>query len=400
VKDKLDSFARFGRLESGGVTRLTFSPAELGARREFQSRMEALGAVVSCDDMANMYATIGGSEPGLPGIVMASHIDSVKSGGNFDGVLGVIAAMEVLETMVREKIPHRRAFTAMIWTNEEGSRFAPAMMSSGVICGKLDKAAALDALDSGGVTFGEALSQSGFAGSREKRLNRKDYAAMLELHIEQGPVLEEAQKNIGVVCGVQGMVNYRIAFQGRADHAGAMPMRRRRDALLAAASALKLLHAALNMLDPDLVYTTGELVLRPGVHSVVPDYVEFSLDARHRDPKVLDAVVHVIASLPETLDQCAVTWRRSWARDTVLFDPTLLAAIEKSAAALGYSSMPLYSGAGHDAQYCASLLPTAMIFVPSKDGRSHCPDEWTSLDDAWRGINVALNTVLALSRAP
>ncbi|MDR2312904.1 MAG: Zn-dependent hydrolase [Spirochaetaceae bacterium] len=400
VKDKIETFARFGAAGNGGITRLSLSKEAVQARNEFVKRMKALGAAVFTDDLANMYAAVPGLDPLLPGIVMASHLDSVRNGGNYDGVLGVIAAMEVAETIIRDKIPHRRPFTAMVWTNEEGALYPPAMMCSGILCGKFEKAAMLGSKSPGGKTFGEALAASGFAGGKENRLNGKNYAAMLELHIEQGPVLEAKKKQIGVVEGVLGMVNYRISTRGQADHAGTTPMACRKDALLAAADAIKYLHAELDKLDKNLVYTTGELVVHPCVHTVIPDYVEFSLDARHRDPEVMGQVVNAIRRLPKKLDKCAVSFREAWARKTVLFNRDLVTMVEKTAKTLGYSAMKIYSGAGHDAQYAADIMPATMIFVPSKDGHSHCEEEFTSVDDAWRGINVALNTVLAADAAP
>jgi N-carbamoyl-L-amino-acid hydrolase len=395
VKDKIETFAQFGATGRGGITRFSLSKEAVQARNEFVKRMKALKIKVLTDDLANMYATVPGSDPALPGIVMASHLDSVRNGGNYDGVLGVIAAMEVAETIAGDKIPHRRPFTAMVWTNEEGSLYPPAMMSSGILCGKFEKEAMLLSKSPGGKTFGEALRDSGFAGDQANRFNSRDYAMMLELHIEQGPVLEAKKKQIGVVEGVLGMVNYRISTHGQADHAGTTPMSYRKDALLAAADAIKYLHTELDKLDKKLVYTTGELVVHPGVHTVIPDQVEFSLDARHRDPEVMKQVVKVIKRLPKKLDKCTVTYREAWARKTVFFNRDLVTIVEKKARALGYSSMKIYSGAGHDAQYAADLIPTTMIFVPSKGGRSHCEEEFTSADDAWRGINVALNTVLA-----
>jgi N-carbamoyl-L-amino-acid hydrolase len=401
IKDKIETFAQFGATGRGGITRFSLSKAAIQARNEFIKRMKALKIRVITDDLANMYATVPGSDPALPRIVMASHLDSVRNGGNYDGVLGVIAAMEVAETLVRDKIPHRHPFTAMVWTNEEGSLYPPAMMSSGIVCGKFEKGAMLLSKSPDGKTFGEALKDSGFAGEAANRLNPRDYAMMLELHIEQGPILEAKKKQIGVVEGVLGMVNYRISIRGQADHAGTTPMPYRRDALLAAADAIKYLHTELDKLDKNLVYTTGELVVHPCVHTVIPDYVEFSLDARHRDPAVIKQVVKVIKGIPKKLDKCAVTYREAWARKTVLFNRDLVTMVEKQAKALGYSSMKIYSGAGHDAQYVAETLPTTMIFVPSKDGHSHCEQEFTPVEAAWQGINVALNTVLeADARCP
>jgi N-carbamoyl-L-amino-acid hydrolase len=402
VKDKIAAFSQFGAEGRGGVTRFSLSPAAIAARGEFAKRMTAIGAEILTDDMANMYATIAGSEAGLPRIAAGSHADSVRNGGNYDGILGVITAMEVLETVVAEKIPHRHPLTAMIWTNEEGSLYPPAMMSSGVICGKFGKAAALASKgvspEAGGRTFGEALAASGFAGDEKNRLNPKDYCAMLELHIEQGPILEAANTQIGVVDGVVGMFNYRIQTRGQADHAGTTPMSFRKDALLAAADALKWLHGELDKLPKDLVYTTGEIKLHPNVHTVIPDEVDFSLDVRHWDPAVLAKALETVKSIPGEFDKCPVAYREAWSRTRCEFNKELTGLVEKNARELGYSCMVMHSGPGHDAQYVSGMLPTTMIFVPSRDGHSHCEEEFTSPDDAWAGVNVALNTILDIDK--
>ena len=404
VKDKIETFSQFGAAGKGGVTRFSLSPEAIAARKEFSRRMAAIGAEVVTDDMANMYATIAGSDAGLPCIAMGSHADSVRNGGNYDGILGVIAAMEALETVVAEKIPHRHPLTAVIWTNEEGSLYPPAMMSSGVICGKFDKATVLASkgvfpeAGSSPMTFGEALAASGFAGDERNRLNPKDYCAMLELHIEQGPILEAAKKQIGVVDGVVGMFNYRIRTQGQADHAGTTPMSFRKDALLAAASAIKWIHAELDTFPKDIVYTTGEIKLHPNVHTVIPDEVEFSLDVRHWDPAVLAKALETIKGIPAEFDKCPVTYKEAWSRKRCEFDRELVGLVEKNARELGYSYMIMHSGPGHDAQYVSDMLPTTMIFVPSKDGHSHCEEEFTSLDEAWAGVNVALNTALDIDK--
>jgi N-carbamoyl-L-amino-acid hydrolase len=398
VAEKIETFARFGATGTGGITRFSLSPAAILARKEFARRMEKLGCKILTDDMANMYATVPGSEPDLPRSVMGSHVDSVWKGGNYDGILGVIAALETAETLIRDRIPRRHPFTAMIWTNEEGAWYPPPMMSSGVVCGKFDKETVLASRNPEGNTFGQALEASGFAGSEANRLNPRDYMAMVELHIEQGPVLEAAKKQIGLVLGVLGMVHYRIIARGQADHAGTTPMPCRKDALLAVADALKYLHAELDKLDRELLYTTGELRILPNIHTIIPDYAEFSLDIRHRDPGVLEKAAELVRGLPKEFDRCEISWREAWSRKTVLFDKAVTAAAEKSVRALGYPFMPIYSGAGHDAQYAADMLPTGMIFVPSKNGRSHCEEEYTSPEEAWQGINVALNTVLELDK--
>lgn len=397
MEDKIVTFSKFGDAGHGGITRFSLSPEALQAREEFCKRLKAVGAVIRTDDMANVYATLKGTED-LPAIASGSHVDSVRNGGNYDGILGVMTAMEVAETIATQNIPHRHPITVMIWTNEEGSLYPPAMMSSGVICGKFDKATMLASTSPKGKTFGEALDESGYKGDEANRLNAKDYKAMFELHIEQGPILEEEKKDIGVVQGVLGMVNYRIRTYGQSDHAGTTPMKHRQDALLAAASALKYLHAELDKLASDLVYTTGEIVCHPCVHTVIPDLVDFSLDARHKDPKVIKQVVEIIKNIPKEFDKCRVEYEEMWARNTVEFNPELIACVQKSVTDLGYSNMPIYSGAGHDAQYVGDIIPTTMIFVPSDEGHSHCEPEHTSVEQCWQGANVLLNAILELDK--
>ena len=409
MKDKITVMSGFGDAGHGGITRYSLSQAAILARDEFIRRMKDIGCEVKTDDVANVYATLKGSDPSLPGIVMASHCDSVKNGGNYDGILGVISAMEVLETITAEKIPHRHNLTAMIWTNEEGSLYPPAMMCSGIVChdylpenigrnfreeNMLQSASVLDSSK----TFGMALEASGFKGEKENRLNPQDYKAMFELHIEQGPILEAAGKDIGVVTCVLGMVNYRIKAYGQADHAGTTPMPYRHDALYAAAQALMLLHEKLDALDPALVYTTGEIKCHPNVHTVIPDYVDFSIDVRHEDPQVMARVADIIEGLPGELAKCRIETEAAWTRDTVYFDKELIGYVQEAADELGCSNQKINSGAGHDAQFAAYMMPAAMLFVPSKDGHSHCEEEFTSNEQCTKGASVLLHAVLACDK--
>ena len=398
LEDKIKTFSTFGATGNGGITRFSLSAEAMMARDEFVKRMTAVGAQIVTDDVANMYATIPGSEPDLPRIVMGSHCDSVRNGGNYDGILGVMTAMEVVETIATQNIPHKHPITAMIWTNEEGSLYPPALMCSGIVAGKFDKAAMLASKDPKGNTFGEALARCKYTGDEKNRLSAKDYMAMIELHIEQGPILEAENKDVGVVQCVLGMCNYRIKVYGQADHAGTTPMKFRQDALYAAAQALIYLHNELDKLTPDLVYTTGEIVCHPCIHTVIPDYVDFSLDARHEDPKVIAQVVEILKNMPKEFAKCKVEAQEQWARDTVYFDKELVGLVQKYADELGYSNMPINSGAGHDAQYIAGMIPTTMIFAPSKEGHSHCEPEFTSLDQCYMCTNVMLNAVIELDK--
>ncbi len=399
MEDKIKTFAAFGDTGKGGVTRFSLSPEALSARAEFVRRMEAIGCAVASDDMANLYATLPGAE-NLPAILTGSHLDSVKKGGNYDGVLGVLSAMEALETVVREKIPHRHPLTAMVWTNEEGARFEPAMMSSGVVCGKFDKEKMLASVakDVPGLTFGEALRKSGYAGDEKNRMSPDKYAALVELHIEQGPVLEAEGYDIGVVEGVAGMINYEFTFIGQADHAGTTPMKYRKDALYAAVKTIQYLHDELDELDPALVYTTGKISCHPNIHTIIPDEVRFTLDARHYNPDVLHQALAIIGRIPPEVAGCKASHQEAWSRKSVAFSGELVDMVDKSAQVCGYSVKRMVSGPGHDAQYAADILPTAMIFVPSERGHSHCELEYTPAEACAKGVNVLIQTLLAIDR--
>ena len=407
MADKIKTFSKFGDAGHGGITRYSLSPAAIQARNEFIRRMSAIGAVIETDDVANMYATLPGSDPDAKRIVMASHVDSVKNGGNYDGILGVMSAMEVLETVADQHIPHKHPLTAMIWTNEEGSLYPPAMMCSGIVCYdylpedirakfRYDDMMATPSMLDPTQTFGDALAKSGFRGDKANRLSPEKYQYMFETHIEQGPILEDNGNDIGVVDCVLGMFNYRVKFYGQTVHAGTFPMPKRRDALYAAAQALCYLHTEIDKLGiPDLVYTTGEIVCHPCVHTCVPDYVDFSIDARHEDADALAKVLAVVKSCADrSWAGCRCEVVKAWNRDTVYWDKKLVQYVRESAEACGVSHQFIHSGAGHDAQFASYMLPTTMIFVQSKDGLSHCEPEFSTVPHCTEGAAVMLNAVL------
>ena len=407
MSDKIKTFAQFGDAGHGGITRYSLSEASIQARDEFVKRMTAIGATIECDDLACMYATIPGSDPDAKRIVMGSHCDSVKNGGNYDGILGVMSAMEVLETVVAENIPHKHPLTAMIFTNEEGSEFPPCMMCSGILANeymperfrnnfeynKMMKSVSI--VDTKTV-FGEKLATFKYKGDVANRMNPDKYLALFETHIEQGPILEDAGKDVGVVTCVLGQMIYRVKFYGFAAHAGTFPMKKRHDAFHAAAEALCWLHEEIDKLGvDDLVYTTGEVVIHPCVNTVIPDYFDFSIDVRHEDPKVLDAVREILFKLPEKKwQQCDCEVVLGWNRDTVYWNKTLVGYVRDSVNELGYSNMDINSGAGHDAQYISYMIPTTMIFAPSEKGLSHCEPEHTSDELCTKAASVMLNAVL------
>ncbi|MED3622618.1 Zn-dependent hydrolase [Neobacillus thermocopriae] len=395
LKKELERFAEFGKTENNGVTRLALSEEDRRARDYFRSCCEELGMSVKVDDMGCMYATLEGTE-NKPPILIGSHLDSVKKGGRFDGVLGVVAGLEVVRTLVENNIKPKIPITVVNFTNEEGARFEPSMMASGVLAGKFDKSVMLKKKDASGTTFEEALKAIGYAGEEENRL--KEATALIEMHIEQGPILEAEGLSIGVVECVVGMACYEIEVTGESDHAGTTPMHMRKDALFAANNLINEIRKRLGSLDKDLVYTIGRVNVYPSIHTVIPNKVVFTLEARHKDMEIVNTVKDFIQGLPNlgVNEGCEVKTTKLWERDTVWFKPELCDLVEQSAQSLGYSHRRMVSGAGHDAQFIASLVPSVMLFVPSINGKSHCEEELTTWEDCEKGVNVVLDTVLSL----
>lgn len=395
LTETLQAFSQFGATTNGGVTRLSLSKEDIAARDYFKQCCEELGLEVKIDDMANMYATLKGKIDAPP-IMMGSHLDSVVKGGRFDGVLGVVTALEAVRTIIDNNIELDIPVTIVNFTNEEGARFDPAMMSSGVITNKFDKEKMLQSTDKNGITFKQALQASGYEGVIENRL--KEASAFVELHIEQGPILEAEKIEIGVVEGVLGMCCYEVRVSGESDHAGTTPMNMRKDPLFLATKLISRLIDKFREIDDELVFTIGRMNVTPNIHTVIPNKVVFTIDARHKDPTIIQLVEKIIQSLPSEQDGCFVESEKLWGRDTVVFDSEICNEIEQACEQFGYSSKRLYSGAGHDAQFVASIVPTAMIFVPSINGKSHCEEEETSYEDCAKGTDVLIQTVLSLQK--
>ena len=391
LQELIEQFSQFGATENGGVTRLSLSDEDVLARNYFCECCEALGMDIHVDDMGNIYATLAGKKD-VPPIVMGSHLDSVEKGGRFDGVLGILTAIEAIRTIKENEIEVDIPLMIVNFTNEEGARFDPAMMSSGVITSKFAKEKMLQSTDKNGVRFHEALQASGYEGEQANRL--KEALAYIELHIEQGPVLEAKQREIGVVEGVLGMVCYEITITGQSNHAGTTPMSMRKDPMIVASTLITELHEQLGKIDEQLVFTFGRLNVSPNIHTVIPNQVTFTIDSRHQNPEVMEQVEDILHALPETAGGCNIHPVKLWGRETVYFDTAICNEVERACQSFGYTAHRMFSGAGHDAQYMASMVPSAMIFVPSIQGKSHCEEEKTTFEDCAKGADNLLETVL------
>ena len=391
--------AAIGGTPKGGICRLTLTDLDRQVRDWFRARAEALGCTVTVDDMGAMFARRPGQRNDVPPIAMGSHLDTQPTGGKFDGVLGVLGALEALRTLVQAGYETFAPIEVVNWTNEEGSRFAPAMVASGVFAGAFTRDWAMSREDRMGVTFGSALDAIGYRGPEP--CGQHPLSAFFELHIEQGPILEAETKDIGIVTGVQGMRWYEVTVTGESAHTGATPMRLRKNALLGAARLVDRIEAIAQHHAPSGLGAVGLMEVRPNSRNVVPGEVFFCVDLRHPDPAVLDRLeAEYTASLHEICDPLglAVASTRIWDQPPVRFDAGCVVSVRRAAALSGFSAQEIISGAGHDAAYVSRVAPTAMIFVPCRDGISHNEAEFTSKEQCAAGAQVLLQAILDYDR--
>ncbi|MGF6176405.1 Zn-dependent hydrolase [Ensifer sp. 4252] len=384
--------ARFGGTDRGGVTRLTLTEEDRQVRDWFVAECRSLGCTIEVDRIGNIFATYPGEDPSLPPIAVGSHLDTQPQGGRFDGILGVLAGLELIRTLKETSTVLRHSLTVVNWTNEEGSRFSPAMMGSGVFAGASHLEAIGAVQDRDGTTVLTALETIGYRG--EIPVGHVGFAAYVELHIEQGPLLEAAATEIGIVTGVQGVRWLNVTITGTEAHAGSTPMAQRDDALVAA-SQIVLAVRDIARRHPPGVGTTGFAAVGPNSRNVVPGSVQLQIDMRHPSDAGLDQMQAALEHAVEAID-ARIALSRIWSKQPVAFDPNIVDAVRASAGALGYSATDVVSGAGHDAAHIAGICPTAMIFVPSKDGLSHNEAEYSSPEECARGAAVLLQTVLQI----
>jgi N-carbamoyl-L-amino-acid hydrolase len=396
----LQALGQIGALPGGGVNRLALSDADAKGRDWAVERMRELGMHVVIDAIGNIVGTLAGAED-VPAVMMGSHIDTVRTGGLYDGNYGVLAGLEVVATLREAGMQTRRPLSVAIFTNEEGARFQPDMMGSLVFVGGLSLQDALATCDADGVSVLSELQRIGYQGSAAVGAPVVD--SYVELHIEQGPVLEQAGLQIGVVEGVQGISWIEFTVEGQSNHAGTTPMALRHDAALVAAQVAVFARQLSARMGGRQLATVGAVRLSPNLVNVIAQKAVFTVDLRNTDSAALaqaETELHLYAQQAAQTEGVRITSRALARFEPVVFDPLLVNLVEQQAQAMGCSYQRMPSGAGHDAQMLARVCPSAMIFVPSVGGLSHNVREHTEPADLQRGAQLLLQSVLTLANRP
>ena len=395
LRASLEEMATIGATPAGGVQRLALSDEDKRARELLVRWLEELELKVTIDQMGNIFGWRPGRDDALAPVMSGSHVDSQPKGGRFDGILGVMGALEVMRTLRDHQLETERPMVIVDWTNEEGSRFPPAMVSSGVWAGALELDWAYSRTDREGRRFGDELERIGYRGAAPAE--HWPVHAYYECHIEQGPVLEREGQIIGAPKGIVCLHWYDIYLEGEANQVGPTPMEGRHDALCAAAEMILYVNGLPRKMGGNMVATVGEINNGPNSRNIIPDKVHFTVDIRSWDD---DLALRAWDDLRRDFEAiaagrgCPLRIEETWRVEHSPFDERLVRRVLENADALGYPALHMVSGAGHDASYLNQICPTAMIFVPSIGGRSHVELERTTWDDCEAGANVLLHCML------
>ncbi len=395
---RLMAMAQIGATVHGGCNRQALTDGDLEGRELFSRWAKAAGCSVRVDAIGNLFARRPGGRSGLPVVMTGSHLDTQPTGGKFDGVYGVLAGLEVIESLNEHAIATPHPIEVGVWCNEEGCRFPMAMMGSAVWAGRLPVERAYALTDRGGRSVRQELERLGV--DFKAPLSRQPVKAALEVHIEQGPVLEQQAKTIGIVTGVQHMCRYEVTVLGQEAHAGPTPMDMRRDPIRVLAEVLPALYASAAKRGPQARLTVGCIETLPGSPNTVPGRLRFTVDLRHPDGGQYAALREEVERLVEAALQRQALGggiRCIWEAPGVVFDPACVAAVRRAAAALHCDAIEMVSGAGHDSCNLAAVVPTGMIFVPCAGGLSHNEAESALPRDLEAGANVLLAAMLSLA---
>lgn len=401
VQAHLEALARFTATPGKGVTRLSYSAQDRQARDYLKSAMCAIGLAVREDAMGNIYGRLAGQHDALPVVMIGSHFDSVPHGGAFDGPAGVVMGLEIASLFQEQQLTPYYPLEVVALVEEEGSSFGHGLLASRAIAGQVTTADLQQMQDDQGVSAAEKMAQAGFNADQIAGVVRQadEIKAFIELHIEQGPVLEQAGEDIGIVDTIVGLTQLTITVEGRAGHAGTTPMSMRADALLAATYLIQAI-SQFALAEEDTVATVGKLAVYPNGSNVIPGKVIFTVDVRSKSAVKLQRLLQQIEARCglANRDNIRVDYQQKVSIAPVTLDPTLCSLLKHSSDKLGYQSRIMVSGAGHDAMVFADFTAVGLVFVPSKNGLSHHPDEWTDYDQICKGINVIFETIKQITQ--
>ncbi len=392
--DSLMEMARIGATEKGGVCRLALTDLDRESRELFVRWAEEAGCTTGFDAMGNLFARRPGRDPEKAPVMTGSHLDSQPTGGKFDGAYGVLAGLEVLRSLNDHGIETEAPVEVVVWTNEEGSRFAPAMIGSGAFAGVFDLDYAQGRADADGTTIGAELERIGYKG---EGCGDRPVGAYFEAHIEQGPILEAEEKTIGVVTGAQGQRWYEVTLTGQEAHAGPTPMARRKDALVGASRLVQAINQLGHEFQPDACTTVGMLQVHPNSRNVIPGSVWLTVDLRHPDDGRLAEMDRAFRQAAEAAAEAGgldLEIEEIWHFGATPFDVDCVSAVRAGAERYGHSHRDIVSGAGHDAVYMARVAPTGMIFVPCEDGISHNEIENATPEHLTAGCEVLMHAIV------
>lgn len=398
LMETIQMSGQIGSLDKGGLCRLALTDEDKQMRDLFVKWLKEADLAVRFDDFGNIYGRKEGTNPTAAAILIGSHLDTQPEGGRYDGILGVLSSLEVLRTLNEQPIDLERPVEIVCFTNEEGARFEPPIMGAGGLAGVFEKSFIFNCTDKDNKTFGEELERIGYKGSQKNRID--GIFSFIELHIEQGPLLECENVDIGIVTGIQGMNWLEAKVIGQADHAGPTPMSMRKDALAAASKMITEIQQIVTEQDTEATATVGRLSLVPNSINCVPGEVTFSIDIRHSDDRIrkhLHSEVLQRISTIAVIENVQIEVKEIWETDSSHFSQELIDCMTEQARLLGYSTKKMISGAGHDAKYINKLANTAMIFVPSAGGKSHCQEEFTEEAAIEKGANLLLRIVQKLA---
>lgn len=398
LMQRIEKSAEIGALPQGGIRRLALTNEDKEMRDVYVEWLKNIGLSVRIDDFGNIYGRKEGDHPEAPPVLIGSHLDTQPEGGRYDGILGVLAGLEALAVLQENNISLNRSIELICFTNEEGARFEPPILGAGGLSGRFKKDFIYSRKDREGKTFHEELKRIGYLGAKENRI--KSSHCYLELHIEQGPVLEHKELDIGVVTGIQGMDWLEVKITGQSDHAGPTPMNMRKDALYVTSKIIQMIRETVIRKNGEATATVGRMEIKPNSINCVPGEVVFSVDIRHSDNAIKEKLTQIIIDKISTIaanEHVFVEVTKIWESSATPFSKKLVDLLSEKAEELGYSYQKMISGAGHDSKYMSDITPTAMIFVPSIDGKSHCQEEFTTAEAIEKGANLLLNTVYQLA---